>query len=98
MSKVRECVEWGFRDVITYWSYLDYRRAMQLYKIPVAKYYIVGAFLSNFICLCQGNISSHYFGMPPEDLMTMEQYINLVPIDTHVEFAIRDEEEENVDI
>jgi hypothetical protein len=47
MSKVRECVEWGFRNVITYWSYLDYRRAMLLYKIPVAKYYIVGAFLSN---------------------------------------------------
>jgi hypothetical protein len=36
--------------------------------------------------------------MPPEDLMTMEQYINLVPINMHVEFAIRDKEEENVDI
>jgi hypothetical protein len=36
--------------------------------------------------------------MPPEDLMTIEQYINLVPIETHIEFAIRDEEEENVSI
>jgi hypothetical protein len=78
MSKVRECVEWGFRDVITYWSYLDYRRAMQLYKIPVAKYYFVGVFLSNCICLLQGNITSNYFAMHADDLLTIDKYIYLV--------------------
>jgi hypothetical protein len=96
MSKVRECVEWGFRDVISYWSYLDYRRSMQLYKIPVAKYYIVGVFLSNLVCLCQGNITCNYFRMRTEDLMTVEQYINLVPIETHIELANRDDEEEDI--
>jgi hypothetical protein len=78
MSKVRECVKWSIRNVITYWSYLDYRRAMQLYKIPVAKYYFVGVFLSNCICLLQGNITSNYFAMNADDLMTINEYIDLV--------------------
>jgi hypothetical protein len=51
---------------------------MQLYKIPVAKYYFVGVFLSNCICLLQGNITSNYFAMHADDLMTIDEYINLV--------------------
>jgi hypothetical protein len=96
MSKVRECVEWGFRDVITYWSYLDYRRAMQLYKIPVAKYYFVGAFLSNCICLCQGSITSNYFRMNDDDFLTLEQYFNMVSVEL-LEQLLQQEEQQQHD-
>jgi hypothetical protein len=34
--------------------------------------------------------------MRTEDLMTVEQYINLVPIETHIELANRDDEEEDI--
>jgi hypothetical protein len=61
-----------------YWSHLDYRRSMQLYKIAITKYYFVGDFLSNCICLCQGNITSNYFRMKDDEFLTLEQYFNMV--------------------
>jgi hypothetical protein len=51
-------------------------------------------FRSNMICLCQGNITCNYFRMCTEDLMTVEQYVNLVPIETHIKLANHDDEEE----
>ena len=51
MSFVRITVEWGFRDVVEKWKFLDFHSAMKIFKMPVAEFYTYGAFLSN-ICNC----------------------------------------------
>jgi nuclease HARBI1 len=47
MSKVCEVVEWGFADILSQCSFLDFRAGMKVFRRPVAKYYNVGAFLVN---------------------------------------------------
>ena len=47
MSKVCEVVEWGLANILSQWSFLDFRAGMKIFQIPVAKYNIVGAFLVN---------------------------------------------------
>ena len=37
MSKVCEVVEWGFTNILTQWSFLDFRAAMKIFQSPVAK-------------------------------------------------------------
>ncbi len=52
MSKVCEVVEWGFANLISNWAFLDFKASMMIFQSPVAKYYIVAAFLNNLrICL-----------------------------------------------
>ena len=47
MSKVCEVVEWGLANILSQWSFLNFRAGMKIFQIPVAKYNIVGAFLVN---------------------------------------------------
>ena len=49
MSKVHEVVEWGFANILSQWSFLDFRAGMKIFQSPVAKYYIVGAFFVNLL-------------------------------------------------
>ncbi len=58
MSKVREVVEWGFANITTNWSFLDFKAAMMVFKSPVAKYYIIAAFLVNLRTCLQHGICS----------------------------------------
>ena len=51
MSSVCITVEWGFRDIVEKWKFLDFQSAMKIFDMPVAEYYTNGAFLSN-ICNC----------------------------------------------
>ena len=62
MSSVRITVEWGFRDVVEKWKFLDFHSSIKIFKMPVAEFYTNGAFLSN-ICNClYGNKTQQYFG------------------------------------
>jgi hypothetical protein len=56
--KVREVVEWAFANLIKSWAFLDFRASMMVFKSPIAKYYIIAAFLMNFrrSCFCGNQI------------------------------------------
>ena len=75
MSKVREVVEWGYKDVITYWSFLDFRAGMKVFLLPVARYYSVAMFLTNCRTTLYGNQTLAYFDDTPP---TLEEYLDLV--------------------
>jgi hypothetical protein len=55
MSKVCEVVEWGFCSVSSMWAFLDFRPSMRIFKSPIAKFYIVGAFVVNLRTCFYGN-------------------------------------------
>jgi hypothetical protein len=59
MSKVCEVVEWGFANLISNWAFLDFKASMMIFQSPVAKYYIVAAFLNN-LRICSN--TSDFFG------------------------------------
>jgi DDE superfamily endonuclease len=81
MSSVREAVEWLFKEIITKWSFLDFRASMKIFQFPVAKYFLVATFLTNLHSCCHGSETAAYFDCtePEDGRLTMEQYIALVP-------------------
>ena len=79
MSFVRITVEWGFRDVVEKWKFLDFHSAMKIFKMPVAEFYTYGAFLSN-ICNClYGNKAQQYFEAVQ---LMLDEYLNLIVEET----------------
>ena len=47
VCEVVEVVEWGFANILSQQSFLDFRAAMKIFRSPVAKDYIVAALLVN---------------------------------------------------
>ena len=75
MSQVRQVVEWGFKEIITQWAFLDNRPRMRILKSPIAKYYVIACFLVNVRnCFYGGQIASYFGAMP----LTIEEYFDLV--------------------
>lgn len=82
MSRVREAVEWLFKEIILQWSFLDFRQSMKIFLSPIAKYYIIGAFLTNLRCCCYGSQTSNYFEADDSVYrLDMEGYLNLVALE-----------------
>lgn len=81
MSKVREVVEWLFKEIITLWSFLDFKASMKIFQFPVAKYFMVAAFLTNLHTVCYSSQTCSHFGCkePEDGRLTLAQYIALVP-------------------
>lgn len=77
MSKVRETVEWGFKDIIQQFSYLDFKKEMMIFRSPIASYYFVACFFQNLRVCLYGNETSLYFGSLP---MSIEEYLALIDI------------------
>jgi nuclease HARBI1 len=75
MSQVRQVVEFGFKDVTQQWSFLDLKRQMKIMQTPVAKLYVVGAFLCNIRNCFYGSQTADYFGTHP---MNIVEYLNMV--------------------
>jgi len=75
MSKVREVVEWGFKEIITQWRLLDFRALMKIFEIPVGRYYIIGALLTNFRSLFYDNQTSAYFDCKT---ISLSEYLALI--------------------
>ena len=72
MSRVRECVEWGFGKIVNMWAFLDFKKNLQIYSSPVATYYTVMANLINcHTCYYGGQTSSYFECMPPK----IEEYL-----------------------
>ena len=73
MSKVRESVEWGFATIIRSWPFLGHKTSMKLFKIPVARYYILGAFLCNIRNCLYPNQVAIYFKCKP---VALDEYLS----------------------
>jgi DDE superfamily endonuclease len=75
MSKVREVVEWGFANITTNWSFLDFKAAMMIFQSPIAKYYMIAAFLVNLRTCFYGNQTMDYFD---STTMSLDEYLSLI--------------------
>ena len=73
MSKVRICVEWGFGKIIQYFAYLDFQRNLKILLQPIAKYYVIGALLTNCHTCLNGSVTVTYFDLEPPSL---ERYLS----------------------
>ena len=72
MSKVRECVEWGFGKIVNLWAFLDLKKNLQIFSSPVSTYYTDMANLTNcHTCFYGGQTASHFKCMPP----SLEEYL-----------------------
>jgi hypothetical protein len=79
MSKVRESVEWLFKEIVQQWPFLDSRASMKILLSPVAQYYTVGAFLTNIQCCCYGSQTSAYFEVYEHNgKLSTQEYLGLV--------------------
>lgn len=70
MSKVRTSVEWGFGKIIQYFAYLDFKKNLKVLLQPVAKFYLVGAILTNCHTCLYGSLTSTFFELDPPLLET----------------------------
>ena len=62
-SSVRISVEWLFGEIVKYFKFIYFKRAMSIRLSPVGKIYIVCALLQNAYACLYGNIVSDYFGV-----------------------------------
>ena len=68
MSSVREGVEWVFGDIITYFSFLDFKKNLKIGLSPIGKMYSVCALLRNAHTCLYGSTTTSYFGLQPPTL------------------------------
>ena len=73
MSSVRESVEWTFGKILAEFAFLDYRKDLKVFLQPVAKYYLIGALLTNCHTFLYGGIVPSYFNLSPPEL---EEYLD----------------------
>lgn len=78
MSRVRQSVEWGFKEIMAIWKFLHFHKAMKIFQSPVAKYFIVAAWLTNLSNCFYGNQIANAFGVKP---IAFSEYIALVDHD-----------------
>ena len=74
MSRVRQTVEWGFRDIVTTFAFLDFKKNLKVLLQPVGKLYFVGAILTNVYTCMHGNNTASYFMLDPP---TLDEYLHL---------------------
>jgi nuclease HARBI1 len=75
MSRARICVEWTFGEVGKVFRSMSLKQGMQVYRVPVAKYYFVAVFLLNCRNSLYGSQTADYFDCHP---LSLEEYIDLV--------------------
>ena len=70
MSKVRVSVELGFGKICQYFAFLDFKKNLKVLLQPVAKYYAVGALMTNCHTCLYGSLTSTFFEVNPPSLET----------------------------
>ena len=68
MATVRGSVEWGFAKIGNNFAFLNFHKNLKVYLQPIAKYYIVGAILTNAHTCLYGSQTGKYFGLLPPQL------------------------------
>ncbi|XP_055339621.1 uncharacterized protein LOC129589089 [Paramacrobiotus metropolitanus] len=72
MKTVRESVEWGFKEVVVKFAFVDFRKQMKLFEKPVNKIFRMAVFLTNCCNCLYPNQASQYFNVEPP---TLEEYL-----------------------
>ena len=80
MSKHRVTVEWGYRDIIENFKFVDYAKNLKLFLQPIASYYKVGALLTNCKNIMRSTNSNnktavHFQCEPGMDLETYLRFV-----------------------
>jgi DDE superfamily endonuclease len=75
MSSGRIAVESTFGEVDRQFQALDLKHGVQIFKLPIVKYYAVAVFFLNCRNSLYGSPTSKYFACEP---MSLDEYINLV--------------------
>jgi hypothetical protein len=78
MAKARIAVEWAFKNITQFWSFLDFKREMKIFKTPIGQFYMNGAFLTNCHNCFYGNQTGEHFGVPATDRLNLHQYLGLI--------------------
>ena len=74
MSAVRVAVEWGFNDISSYFSFLDFKKNLKMGLSPVGKMYSTCAVLRNALTCLYGSSTSTFFGVQPP---TIHEYFQI---------------------
>ena len=61
MNRLREAVEWGFKEVKQQTTSLDFKRKLKICETSVGAQYLSGALLWNMRSCFYGNQTSTYF-------------------------------------
>ena len=72
MARSRVTVEWFFKEVKLYWSYVDFKRKMRTREHAVGAIYVAAVLLTNMRNCIYPNSISQYFECPPPSL---EEYM-----------------------
>ena len=65
MSNVRVSVEWLFKEITTYFAFLDFKKNLKIGLSAVGKMYIVCALMTNARTCLYSSQTSDYFGINP---------------------------------
>ena len=72
MSRVRECVEWSYKDVLQYFGFMRDKYNLRTGVSPVGLYYSVACIMTNCHNIFYPNQTSQYFDIAPG---TIDEYI-----------------------
>ncbi|XP_055349413.1 LOW QUALITY PROTEIN: uncharacterized protein LOC129596212 [Paramacrobiotus metropolitanus] len=72
MKTVRESVEWGFKEVVAKFAFVDFKKQMALLQKPINKMFIVAVLLTNCINCMYPNEASQFFDTEPP---TLQEYL-----------------------
>ena len=61
LSSTREVIEWDYGDVGTTFSYVDYKKRLQMRKSPVGLVYLTAMIMRNAMVCMRGCNTSKYF-------------------------------------
>ena len=73
MSQVRVSVELVFKEIVTYFKFIDVKKELKIGLSPVGKTYAVCALLQNALTCLYGSNTAKYFDIEPP---TLEFYFN----------------------
>ncbi|RPA78411.1 hypothetical protein BJ508DRAFT_212043 [Ascobolus immersus RN42] len=85
MSRVRECVEWGFEDILRLWTSLTFTRSQKLFGTLVGAQFKVATLLTNLHICLYGCQTSRYFNLNPQSL---EDYLKFGPKPTFQDLTL----------
>ncbi|KIJ51635.1 hypothetical protein M422DRAFT_243936 [Sphaerobolus stellatus SS14] len=78
MSRIREPIEWIFKEVTQQFSFIDFAHSQKILLTPCALYYLVALLLCNAHTILHYPEISQYFACPPP---TLEEYFQGGPVE-----------------
>ena len=73
LSRVRQAVEWSYKDISSFWKFLQHLQNLKVYHQQVAEHFWVGALLSNCRSCLYGSQTATFFNLQAPSL---EEYLS----------------------